>query len=51
MVNLCLKSSATHLFYIFTCGSGSVLGIQIRIEKVPEYGSNTDADPDPQHCI
>ena len=28
-------------------GSGSVLGIRIRIQKAPEYGSNTD--PDPQH--
>ena len=28
---------------------GSVLGIQIRIHKVAEYGSNLD--PDPQHCL
>ena len=35
------------------CGSGFVFGIririQIRIQKTPEYGSNTD--PDPQHCL
>ena len=32
------------------CGSGSVFGIFcIRIQKAPEYGSNTD--PDPQHWI
>ena len=29
------------------CGSGSVFGIRIR--KAPEYGSNTD--PDPQHWL
>ena len=28
-------------------GSGSVFGI--RIQVAPEYGSNTD--PDPQHCV
>ena len=33
------------------CGSGSVLGIRIRIRilKAPEYGSNTDQDP--QHWL
>ena len=39
------------LSYIFMCGSGSVFGIpvriRIRIQEAPEYGSNTD--PDPQH--
>ena len=30
------------------CGSGSVFRIRIRIQQAPEYGSNTD--PDPQHC-
>ena len=51
-VNLCLKSSTFCLIlsYIFLCGSGSVFGIRIRIHKAPEYGSNTNADPDPQHC-
>ena len=29
-------------------GSGSVFRIRIRIQKAPEYGSDTD--PDPQHC-
>ena len=29
------------------CGSGSVF--RIRIHKAPEYGSNTE--PDPQHCF
>ena len=29
------------------CGSGSVFRIRIRIQEAPEYGSNTD--PDPQH--
>ena len=29
------------------CGSSSVFRIRIRIQKTPEYGSNTD--PDPQH--
>ena len=28
--------------------SGSVFWIRIRIQEAPEYGSNTD--PDPQHC-
>ena len=27
------------------CGSGSVLGIRIRIHKASEYGSNTNQDP------
>ena len=51
IVNFCLNLThfATHLSYIFMCGSGSVLGIRIRIQKAPEYGSNTD--PDPQHCL
>ena len=31
------------------CGSGSVFGIRIRIQKTPEYGSNTDLDP--QHWL
>ena len=30
------------------CGSGSVFRIRIRMQEAPEYGSNTD--PDPQHC-
>ena len=30
-------------------GSVSVFGIRIRIQQSPEYGSNTD--PDPQHCF
>ena len=25
--------------------------IRIRIQKAPEYGSNTDQDPDPQHWL
>ena len=29
-------------------GSGSVFRIRIRIQEAPEYGSDTD--PDPQHC-
>ena len=33
------------LSYIYMSGSGSVFGI--RIQKAPDYGSNTD--PDPQH--
>ena len=32
-------------------GSESVLGIRIRIHKAPEYESNTDPDPDPQHWL
>ena len=31
------------------CESGSVFGIRIRIQEAPEYGSNTD--PDPQHWL
>ena len=31
------------------CGSGYVFGIRIRIHEAPEYGSNTD--PDPQHWL
>ena len=27
------------------CGSGSVLGTRIRIHNAPEYGSNSDLDP------
>ena len=27
------------------CGSGSVFRIRFRIQKAPEYGSNTDPDP------
>ena len=34
-------------YAIYMCGSGSVLGIRIQVHKAPEYGSNTD--PDPQH--
>ena len=33
------------------CGSGSVFRIWIRIQKAPEYRSNMDMDPDPQHCL
>ena len=35
--------------YFYMCGSGSVFQIRIRIHKAPEYGSNTDPVPDPQH--
>ena len=38
-----LTPLASNLSYF----SGSVFGIQIRIHKVPEYGSKLD--PDPQH--
>ena len=45
---------ASILSYIYKGGTGfgSVFGIQIRIRihKAPEYGSNTNLDPDPQHC-
>ena len=34
-----------YLSYIYMCGSGSVLGIRIRIHKASEYGSNTNQDP------
>ena len=34
---------------IYICGSGSILGIRIRIHEAPENGSNTD--PDPQHWL
>ena len=44
--NLNLTSSASILTYICRCGSGSVFG---RRQKAPEYGSNTD--PDPQHWL
>ena len=36
--------------YDYMCGSGSVFRIRIWIQKAPEYGSNTDRDPDPQNC-
>ena len=42
-----LTSSAPILTYICLCGSGSLFAI--RIQEAPEYGSNTD--PDPQHCF
>ena len=45
IVNLYLKSFASILFYFYMCGSGSVFRIRIRIQKAPEYGSNTDPDP------
>ena len=37
------KEIFTHLSlsYIYTCGSGSVFGIRIRIQKAPEYGSGS----------
>ena len=44
-----LTSFVSILTYNFVSGSGFVLGIRIRIQKAPEYRSNTD--PDPQHCI
>ena len=44
-----LKSSASILTYICMCGSESEFCIWIRIHEAPEYGSNTD--PDPQHCF
>ena len=44
-----LATFASILSYIYMCGSGSVLGIRIRILKAPEYRSNTD--PDPLYCI
>ena len=40
---------ASILSYILIYGSGSILGIRIRIRNAPEYGSNTD--PDPQICV
>ena len=43
-----LASFASILTYISMCGSVSVFRIRIRIQEAPEYGSNTD--PDPQHC-
>ena len=43
-----LISFAFILYYFYMCGSGSVFRIRIRIQEAPEYGSNTD--PDPQHC-
>ena len=41
------KEIFTHLSlsYIYTCGSGSVFGIRIRIHIALEYGSKTDPDP------
>ena len=42
-----LTSFASILTYICMCGSGSVFRIRIQIQEAPEYGSNTD--PDPQH--
>ena len=52
MVNLCsnfnLTPFASNLSNIYPPGSGSMLGIRIRIHKGPEYGSNLD--PDSQHC-
>ena len=46
-----LTSFASILTYsgIYMCGSGSVFRIRIRIQEAPEYGSNTDLGPDPQH--
>ena len=44
-----LTSFPSILTYICICGSGSVFRIRIRIQEAPEYGSNTD--PDPQHCF
>ena len=44
-----LTSFASILTYICMCGSRSVFRIQIRIQDAPEYGSNSD--PDPQHWL
>ena len=33
---------------IYQSGSGSIVGIRIRIHEGPKYGSKLD--PDPQHC-
>ena len=46
MVNFCLQpyTFASYLSHFDLCGSGSVVGIRIRIHKVPEYGSNVDPD-------
>ena len=35
---------ASILSYIYMCGSGSVLGIQMRIHNAPEYGFPTLAE-------
>ena len=41
------QASGTSI-YIFTCvDPDPLLGMRIRIHKAPEYGSNSD--PDPQH--
>ena len=45
-----LTSFASILIYICMFGSGSVFRLRIRIQEAPEYGSNTDPDPDLQHC-
>ena len=46
IVNFCLQpyTFASYLSHFDLCGSGSVVGIRIRIHKVPEYGSNVDPD-------
>ena len=51
VLNLAPFASILSYIYKNMCGSGSVFGIRIRIHKVPEYGSNTDPDSDPQHCF
>ena len=48
-ISLNLIPIASMLSYMYSYMSGSVFGIRIRIHKAPEYGSNTD--PDPQHCL
>ena len=43
----CLQSYtfASNLSYVYMCGSGSVLGLRIRIHKVADYKSSSDPDP------
>ena len=49
ILNLTSFASILFLSSICMCESGSVFGIRIRIQKTPEYGSNTDLDP--QHWL
>ena len=46
-----LKTLTSNLFCFYLYESGSVLGLQIRIHKVPEYRSNLDPDPQWQPVI
>ena len=44
MVNYVLNLTpfASILFYIYMCGTKSVMGIRVRIHKAPEYGSGSE---------